>query len=140
MLEMTNTKSHSKNRTKTKSSKSNAAVTCKSLNVNYCYSCSSLFTQPNTNHNECHTLSNISRHQLLHPTEIVIPKTNSKTHAQYFFSQSTVNDILLLLNRLKISKVLCIGVPRIHEYITNNNKFKVESLLLDLDKNYVSKI
>ncbi|KAK6621992.1 hypothetical protein RUM44_001799 [Polyplax serrata] len=35
MLEMTNTKSHSKNRTKTKSSKSNAAVTCKSLNYNF---------------------------------------------------------------------------------------------------------
>lgn len=109
-----------------------------SVKFNYCYSCNCFFNESDNNHKQCRALSNLSQYQLTHPTEILLPKVDSKTHAQYFFSKSTVNDIMLMLTRLKISKILCVGAPRIHEFVVNNYRNEIKSILLDIDKNYVS--
>lgn len=108
------------------------------LKANYCYSCSCLFTNNDNSHLNCKVLSNLTYDQLLHPTEIVIPKTDTKTHAQYFFSKETATDIVTLLKQLNVSKILCIGAPRIHELVSNNNEINIKSIMLDIDKNYVS--
>ena len=90
------------------------------------------------NHSECNVLPNLTLHQLTYPTEVIIPKVDSKMHAQYFFSKPTLDDLLSIITRLKINRVLCIGTPRIHEFIVNKFKDQITSILLDLDKNYVS--
>lgn len=71
-------------------------------------------------------------YQLLKPSE------QNKKEAQYLFSKKTVEVIVKAIKNNQIFKVLCIGTPRVHEFILNNTHLKMESLLLDIDSRYVS--
>lgn len=109
------------------------------LTVCYCYTCEELFDNSECEkHTDCKTIQNLSEYDLRHPTKILTPKEDSKTHAQYFFTDDTVKNIILLLKRLGTKRILCIGAPRIHEYILNECKGEFQSMLLDIDIKYVS--
>ena len=73
-----------------------------------------------------------------HPTEILKPIENSKQEAQYFFTKQTTEDIVNILVKLGATQILCIGTPKIHEYILENYEDTISSLLLDFDGRFVS--
>lgn len=64
-------------------------------------------------------------------------KEASKGESQYHFCDSTVTAIVNFFEQLQISSVLCIGCPRLHERIFNEQK-NMKSMLLDIDDRYVS--
>ncbi|KAL0276919.1 UNVERIFIED_CONTAM: hypothetical protein PYX00_004381 [Menopon gallinae] len=107
------------------------------LSVGYCYTCEELFESSDSDkHKDCKTIQNLTEYDLRHPTEILTPKEDSKTHAQYFFTNDTVKNIVLVLSRLGMERILCIGAPRIHEYVLNECKDEFQSMLLDIDLKY----
>lgn len=109
------------------------------VNRAYCHTCEKLFLiTDKLKHNDHEVMENLSNHKMMHPTEILKPLENSKKEAQYLFSAKTVQDIVNILNDLNAKSVLCIGAPRIHEYIINNLEDKMSSLLLDFDGRFVS--
>lgn len=73
-----------------------------------------------------------------HPTELLEPLDNAKKEAQYLFSKKSTQDIVNMLLKLGAKQVLCIGTPRIHEYITECHIDEMSSLLLDFDGRFVS--
>ena len=105
----------------------------------YCYTCEKLFsTSQKQKHNDHEIIEDISDYLMTHPSELLKPLENSKKEAQYLFSKAAVQDIVNLLTDLNAESVLCIGTPRIHEYITENLQEKMSSLLLDFDGRFVS--
>ena len=57
---------------------------------------------------------------------------------QYFFSESSCQLLLSELKRSKVTGVLCVGTPRLHEMVQSQLAPSVHSLLLDVDSRYVS--
>lgn len=110
----------------------------KNLDIGYCQTCKVLVKNKNSEHIVCEVVRNLTAHQLMHPTEILKPKENSKAEAQYFFKSEVVEKIVSIILKMNVSRILCIGTPRIHEYVLNKLKGKLESMLLDIDQSYVS--
>jgi hypothetical protein len=105
----------------------------------YCHTCEKLLMITEKEKHKDHEIrQNISDYLMTHPSEILKPLENSKKEAQYLFSKKTVTDIISILIHINAKNVLCIGTPRIHEYITQNLKGKIGSLLLDFDGRYVN--
>ncbi|KAL2720105.1 rRNA N6-adenosine-methyltransferase ZCCHC4 isoform X1 [Vespula squamosa] len=108
-------------------------------NRSYCHDCERLiFTNEKNKHSNHLIMVGLTDHQMYHPTEILKPLENSKKEAQYLFSKKCVKDITNMLLELKAKQVICIGAPRIHEYISQNLTDKLSSLLLDIDGRFVS--
>lgn len=104
----------------------------------YCHTCQKLLHVSDKSWHAKHDLlENISDHLMSHPTELLKPLDDSKHEAQYFFSKKAVKDLIGILKSLGAKNVLCIGAPRIHEYIKNEES-DMSSLLLDLDGRFVS--
>lgn len=104
----------------------------------YCHTCEKLFLIEDKTKHENHTLTEgLSDHQMSHPTEILKPLVECKREAQYLFSQKSTKDIVDFLTNFGAEQVLCIGAPRIHEYITSEMEGKMSSLLLDFDGRFV---
>lgn len=105
----------------------------------YCHTCEKLFIiSENQKHADHDVVENLSDYQMTHPSELLKPLEDSKKEAQYLFSKKSVLDIIKILVDLNAENVLCIGTPRIHEYITENFQGKISSLLLDFDGRFVS--
>ncbi|XP_046837606.1 rRNA N6-adenosine-methyltransferase ZCCHC4 isoform X1 [Vespa crabro] len=103
-------------------------------NRSYCHDCEKLiFINERNKHNDHLTMVGLTDYQMHHPTEVLKPLENSKKEAQYLFSKKSVKDIINMLLELKAKQVICIGAPRIHEYISQNLEDKLSSLLLDID-------
>jgi len=66
------------------------------------------------------------------------PQESSRKEAQYLFASKSTKVIVDILRNAGLSRILCIGAPRIHEYIRFNFKDSMTSLLLDIDHRYVS--
>lgn len=63
-------------------------------------------------------LVGLSKPQLLAPTTWLLePASASKKRAQILFDKPTVDFLLGLLSSLNFRRILCIGVPRVHEAI-----------------------
>ncbi|RLU20468.1 hypothetical protein DMN91_007078 [Ooceraea biroi] len=100
----------------------------------YCHSCEKLiFSFEKSKHANHEVTENVTDYQLQHPTELLRPLGNVKKEAQYLFSRKSTEDITNMLLKLGAKQVLCIGTPRIHEYITEHHSDKISSLLLDID-------
>ncbi|XP_052282119.1 rRNA N6-adenosine-methyltransferase ZCCHC4-like isoform X2 [Dreissena polymorpha] len=88
-----------------------------------------------------HVLRNPIPNKLLKtPTLLFSPLEDNKTFAQYLFDDRTVNFVIETLSRMKITHVLCIGCPRIHEAVQRSVTDCAQgltSLLLDLDHRYL---
>ena len=61
---------------------------------------------------------------------------NPKGEAQYLFTEKCLVRIIEMIKGLNPTKVLCVGAPRIHEQLKKDKS--VKSLLLDIDRRYVS--
>lgn len=105
----------------------------------YCHNCEKLiFNSEKDEHMDHEVTENLSDYQMRHPTELLKPLENAKKEAQYLFSKKSTEDIINMLLKLKAKQILCIGTPRIHEYIIEHHADKISSLLLDFDGRFVS--
>ncbi|XP_033324773.1 rRNA N(6)-adenosine-methyltransferase ZCCHC4 isoform X1 [Megalopta genalis] len=102
---------------------------------NYCHTCDKLFhySHEDDKHKNHDIKRGITDHEMKYPTEFLKPLENSKQEAQYFFSKKSTEDIVNMLVNLGAKQVLCIGTPKIHEYILDKYEDKMSSLLLDFD-------
>lgn len=66
------------------------------------------------------------------------PIEETKGESQYYFSDSTIKQFLSFFMEMKQGAVLCVGCPRLHEYISNYENASLKSMLLDIDFRYVS--
>nr|XP_012222763.1 PREDICTED: zinc finger CCHC domain-containing protein 4 [Linepithema humile] len=104
------------------------------INRCYCHNCEKLILNSEKDkHIDHEVIENLTDHQMHHPTELLKPLDNAKKEAQYLFSKKSTKDIVNMLLKLGAKQVLCIGTPRIHEYITEYHIDEMSSLLLDLD-------
>lgn len=123
----------------------------------YCHDCKVLITKPLFSSHHRHKLKvNIDNALLAKPTNLLLPLSNDKREAQYFFADTTLRDIGRILAGLKIkysvhslvpflhrvkitqmfffsSKVVCIGGPRLHEFLKS---VSIKSILLDFDDRF----
>lgn len=103
----------------------------------YCHTCNT-FDFSAGKHMGHNFITNLTDYQLTHPSEILPPLDDAKKEAQFLFAQSSVEILVDILQKLNYKNVLCIGTPRIHEYIQSNwkNMDSLDSLLLDIDDRY----
>ncbi|XP_046660046.1 rRNA N6-adenosine-methyltransferase ZCCHC4-like isoform X3 [Homalodisca vitripennis] len=104
----------------------------------YCHSCSQLdLTVRRAQHASHNVQTIISDSMLAHPSQLLKPKEGSKKEAQYLFADTTSKVIIENLERAGVSRVLCLGTPRVHEHI-QAAAGDMQSLLLDFDHRYHS--
>ncbi|GLH02854.1 Zinc finger CCHC domain-containing protein 4 [Gryllus bimaculatus] len=104
--------------------------------VIYCHTCNKFLKNCNGGEHADHNVNvNISLHQIMHPTEMLKPLECDKREAQYLFSRASVKALINIALHNNINSVICIGAPRIHEYI-KTTQVDIRSILLDLDKRY----
>ncbi|EFN79182.1 zinc finger CCHC domain-containing protein 4 [Harpegnathos saltator] len=100
----------------------------------YCHNCEKLILiSEKDKHNNHKVTENLTDYQMHHPTELLKPLNSVKKEAQYLFSKKSTKDIINMLLKLGAKQVLCVGTPRIYEYISEHHIDKISSLLLDLD-------
>lgn len=105
----------------------------------YCHTCGRLFFVSEIGkHGDHEVITGVTDEQLKRPTSILKPLANAKKEAQYMFTETATKDIVDLVIKAGGKHVLCIGAPRIHEYIMENHE-DMSSLLLDFDGRYVRK-
>ncbi|KAJ8951551.1 hypothetical protein NQ318_020424 [Aromia moschata] len=100
----------------------------------YCNTCSQ-FVSNNEKHVDHNLLKGINDHQINHPSELLPALEDAKKEAQFLFSKSSVETLVNIFRNLKMLNVICIGTPRIHEYIRNDCK-DMNSILLDIDSRF----
>lgn len=64
-------------------------------------------------------------------------KIKNKCEAQYLFTEATLTGVLALAQQTGAGKVLCVGVPSVHELVSTTDES--ETMLLDIDARYVSR-
>ncbi|XP_071441061.1 rRNA N(6)-adenosine-methyltransferase ZCCHC4 [Hetaerina americana] len=103
----------------------------------YCHTCNCLFNvkekEKHCNHD---ALLGVSDHLIRRPSKLLKQLESSKKEAQYMFSDRSVNFIYSTLKKLNVTFVICIGAPRIHEYISVMPSSIMKTLLLDIDERY----
>ncbi|XP_011303418.1 zinc finger CCHC domain-containing protein 4 [Fopius arisanus] len=105
-------------------------------NRGFCHTCGRLvFIGEIHKHKDHDSITGITNEELKNPTKILKPLSNPKKEAQYMFSEKATADVVDLLIKAGAKHVLCIGAPRIHEYISKNHE-EMTSLLLDFDGRY----
>lgn len=105
----------------------------------YCHSCEILFFQSKKHkHHDHQVTSALTDYQMTHPTEFLKPLEDAQKEAQYLFSKKCTQEVVEMIVKLEKKQVLCIGTPRIHEWILDSYDNEVSSLLLDFDDRFVS--
>ncbi|CAF4995242.1 unnamed protein product, partial [Rotaria sp. Silwood1] len=110
----------------------------KQLNIHYCYTCSTLFSDDEqSDHNDHKYTESLSRQQLRQPCHYILqPLENKRSNAQFFFSQTfidyLINEIIL---KNSWDSIICIGCPTIFENLHrfNSKKKQFQTYLLDYD-------
>ncbi|XP_023024649.1 rRNA N(6)-adenosine-methyltransferase ZCCHC4 [Leptinotarsa decemlineata] len=102
----------------------------------FCHTCLQLHEETGKDlHNDHNVRIGLTDYQLGHPSELLPPLENSKKEAQYLFSKSTVEVLVNILGSIGYRHIICIGAPRIHEYVQSKCE-NFTSILLDMDKRY----
>lgn len=106
----------------------------------YCRSCNTFVFQKKFQDHKNHDFVNEISDQLLkEPTKILNPLSVDKKEAQYFFSNDCLEFFGNTFKNLGLNKIICIGSPRLHEFLKNNyQELGIKSILLDLDKRFFS--
>ncbi|KAJ8025759.1 Zinc finger CCHC domain-containing protein 4 [Holothuria leucospilota] len=104
----------------------------------YCHSCHLLVFKEELNLHTGHmTTSGIPDWLLQLPTRLMAARENNKSQAQYLFTQQTAEFLVQTIKSLGFNRVLCVGVPRLHEMLRKDrDKLKIDSLLLDIDERF----
>jgi hypothetical protein len=104
----------------------------------FCHTCSQLVPSSSVSpdHSSHRLQYGVEDSLLTQPTKLLTPHDNKKSNAQYFFSESSCQLLVSEMKRLKVTKVLCVGTPRLHEVIQCDLSPSITSLLLDVDSRY----
>lgn len=100
----------------------------------YCETCA-IFVNSTANHQSHKTVTNISDEFLQQPSLFLQQLDNDKLNAQYFFDDHTLDFICSTFECLNLRKIICMGTPRLHDYIRNKRP-KIKSILLDIDDRF----
>lgn len=100
----------------------------------YCKTCE-VFIKSVTGHETHNFVRGISEKIFSEPSLFLSQLDNDKFNAQYFFDDSTLDFICSIFESLKLRKIICIGAPRLHDYI-KNYKPDIQSILLDIDDRF----
>lgn len=68
------------------------------------------------------------------PTRHLAPLSFDGEEAQYFFTNRALSCFESIFTQIGITKVLCIGAPRLHEHLLQ--KTSIDSMLLDIDDRF----
>ncbi|KAJ8923386.1 hypothetical protein NQ315_001944 [Exocentrus adspersus] len=102
----------------------------------YCEDCSEFVLEKHKTKHEGHNVIKcLTDYQLNHPSEILSPAEDSKKEAQYLFSKSSTQTIVNIFIDRGYRNIICVGTPRIHEYIRSNCE-DMRSILLDIDSRF----
>ncbi|KAL3274192.1 hypothetical protein HHI36_015609 [Cryptolaemus montrouzieri] len=105
----------------------------------YCHTCSVLdLNDVLENHKDHKLINGLSDYQLEHPSEFFPPLEDAKKEAQYLFSKPCVKTIVELLKTMCYKHIICVGTPRIFEYINGDSTLGMNAFLLDFDSRYHS--
>ena len=103
----------------------------------FCRTCSKLIVGDVELKHKGHTVTKkLKRNDLASPTKILTVQSAPKKEAQFYFSDASVALIVENLVKNGLTRVLCIGTPKIHEAIGQLQSGKVQSLLLDFDSRF----
>ncbi|XP_069600750.1 rRNA N6-adenosine-methyltransferase ZCCHC4 isoform X1 [Ranitomeya imitator] len=107
----------------------------------FCRDCQQLLLESDwQQHRGHHLLGDVSVSQMKRPSQLLHPLENKKSNAQYLFTDRSCAFILDAVTGLGCNRVLCVGTPRLHEWIrlksSEDSKPKVKSVLLDIDYRY----
>ncbi|OQV11747.1 Zinc finger CCHC domain-containing protein 4 [Hypsibius exemplaris] len=101
--------------------------------VAYCARCSHILAEEEVSgHNHKEVQSVDPRF----PTRFLLPLNENQSEAQYFFSKSTLDFFLGLVQSQKVKRIINIGCPRLHEEAISSSVIKAKSFLLDLDSRF----
>lgn len=100
----------------------------------YCTTCG-IFTQSINSHKNHDIVNGISNDFLNEPSIFLQQLNNDKINAQYFFDQKSLEFFCSTFESLKLNKIICLGAPRLHEYI-KSNKPGFQSILMDIDDRF----
>lgn len=114
--------------------------TLESKQRGYCRTCNHFVLRTNIlDHKNHDFVDEISDQLLKEPTKLLNPLSVDKKEAQYFFSNDCLEFFGNTFKKLGLNKIICIGSPRLHEFLKNNyQKLGIKSILLDLDKRFFS--
>ncbi|KAG8591605.1 hypothetical protein GDO81_000234 [Engystomops pustulosus] len=108
----------------------------------FCRDCQQLLLEGDWQEHSGHrVLGDVSISHLKRPSQLLHPLENKKSNAQYLFTDRSCSFFLDAITRLGYKRVLCVGTPRLHEWIRSKSSLeesqrKVKSLLLDIDFRY----
>ncbi|XP_075050850.1 rRNA N(6)-adenosine-methyltransferase ZCCHC4 [Mixophyes fleayi] len=107
----------------------------------FCRDCQQLLLQGDWGgHSGHHLLGDVSISQLKSPSQLLHALENKKSNAQYLFTDRSCTFLLDTVISLGYRRLLCVGTPRLHEWIwlhcSKDSKHNVKSLLLDIDFRY----
>ncbi|XP_066429316.1 rRNA N6-adenosine-methyltransferase ZCCHC4 [Eleutherodactylus coqui] len=107
----------------------------------FCKECQQLLLEADwQEHSGHHLLGDVSLANMKRPSQLLHPLENKKSNAQYLFTDRSCSFLLDTIISLGYTRVLCVGTPRLHEWIRikslESSKPKVKSLLLDIDFRY----
>lgn len=100
----------------------------------YCGTCA-IFVSSTAGHELHKVTERVSDEFLQEPSLFLQQLDNDKLNAQYFFDDNTLDFISSAFECLNLKKIICLGAPRLHDYI-RNKKPKLKSLLLDIDDRF----
>ncbi|XP_053686310.1 rRNA N6-adenosine-methyltransferase ZCCHC4 [Sabethes cyaneus] len=101
----------------------------------YCLKCQRLILKSCLdNHKNHEIICDLTDDMLRQPSRLLTPLTDDSNEAQYFFSDDTLLCIKGIIEQLRITKIVCLGAPRLHEYLLT--KTITKSLLLDIDERF----
>uniref|UniRef100_A0A0X3NV11 Zinc finger CCHC domain-containing protein 4 n=1 Tax=Schistocephalus solidus TaxID=70667 RepID=A0A0X3NV11_SCHSO len=103
----------------------------------YCHTCNLLFARSvglkdHLGHN---FVSGLAKGILRRPSYLLEPLQLSSAHAQIFFSLDWLNFLVAVFHDLGVRNVLCVGAPRLFDFlrIHTEDKYDVTTFLLDID-------
>lgn len=100
----------------------------------YCKTCE-FFIESTSSHESHKFIRGISNEIIKEPSLFLPQLDDDKLNAQYFFDDKSLDFITSVLEDLKFHKIICIGAPRLHDYI-RVKKLGLKSILLDIDQRY----
>ncbi|CDS41009.1 zinc finger CCHC domain containing protein 4 [Echinococcus multilocularis] len=104
----------------------------------YCQTCRVLFVYPDYVHEHHRVISGLPSSTLAMPSYFLEPLEESSEHAQYYFSEDWLKFMASTLRILRIDNVLCVGTPRLFDFLTAcsqdvSEPLSINKFLLDLD-------
>ena len=100
----------------------------------YCKTCG-IFIIPNKKHESHKLLRGVKDEFLKEPSLFLTQLDDDKINAQYFFDNSSLEFITSIFEHLNILKIVCIGAPRLHDFI-KSKKPRLQSILMDIDNRF----